>query len=270
MILLKKSKKEILKRSIELLQKYTDITNITPGSRARALLEIFSDILEEFYDTLEFNVYMSFVSRATGPFLDWIGELVDCKRIPNEDDDDYRFRITQQVYVAKGANRVAIRLRALSIPGVRDVVEVPFTMGTGSFHVYVIANDPTQSSTVVANVQQALNKDQAFGIMGTASEPKNIRFKIDVTLILDQAGQNNASTIRRLVQRTIRDYINKLNMGQELVIVDLISVIKGAHKSIKNFKINSMTIKNRPVLVQDYKVFWDEKFITSLSDITVG
>lgn len=269
MMLLIKTKKELNDNALSRLTQYTDITNVSPGSRARALVEIFNEQLGTFYTDLEFNVYMTFLSKAQGMYLDWAGETVSCSRLPGEDDDTYRYRISQQIYVAKGANETALRLKILSLPEVYDVVMKPFTLGTGSFHVYVIPMDPLMGSSVISSVQAILDSNQAYGINGKASLPKEVKFGIDITLII-KSDTNGPAQIRRTVQRTIRDYINAIGVGQPLLMTDLISTIKLVDKDIVDFKMNTMHIRNRPVLFTNYELYWDEKFVADMADIVVG
>ena len=107
---------ELMKEALDLLPANTPITNLSPGAVARSLLEVINRQIAVFYKTIDLNLAMSFLSSAKGKYLDLIGALLDCSRQDGEDDNNYRYRISQQVYVAAGCNETALRLKLLSEP----------------------------------------------------------------------------------------------------------------------------------------------------------
>jgi len=66
--------------SVESLADTTNITRLSPGAKARALLEASNKRLEEAYDIFDLNLARAFVSAATGQFLDLIGSLLSVER----------------------------------------------------------------------------------------------------------------------------------------------------------------------------------------------
>jgi hypothetical protein len=272
MILYNKSEQELNAMAEGLLEN-TDISNTSPGARAQALLLIFNKILATYYQALDFNVVMAFVSRATGAFLDEIGVLLNCSRTPGESDDNYRYRISNHVYVVEGANKTAIRLAALSVDHVVNVELTPFVFGTGSFTVHVIVDNMENLDNAVFKVQEELDRVEAFGVKGVAVAPKKVPVFFDV--VLSFFG-NISDEIRAMASNDIKaaliNHINKLTMGQQLVYSDLIYVAKEVGKGIiEDVEIRRMEVNRRQILIGNYKPYWDEQlYIDSQYDIVVN
>ena len=116
-----KSRQEILEDLQTRMIASTPITNTNPGSIARTFQEVLTEEFYEFYTELDFYVAMSFLSTAEDSYLDLIGELLDCARTVGEADDDYRARISNQVYVVAGGNLTAPPFKLLKLDNVLDV-----------------------------------------------------------------------------------------------------------------------------------------------------
>lgn len=71
---------EILERSIIQLRDNTQITRLTPGSKARTLLGIIASELERMGEVLTSNMVLGLVNGSSGVYLDFLGELVGVER----------------------------------------------------------------------------------------------------------------------------------------------------------------------------------------------
>jgi uncharacterized phage protein gp47/JayE len=274
-ILYSKSEEELNKEALDLLQDNTDIEikNNSPGSRAKALLKIINKILTTYYQALDFNVTMFFVSKATGLFLDEIGVLLNCSRDPGESDDNYRYRICNQVYVVEGANRTAVRLASLSVENVADVVLTPWVFGTGSFAVHVITNLLENLPDAIVKVQAKLDDVEGYGIKGKALAPKIV--SVFTSIIITFFGSTQEELKQGLVadiRQGIVEHINQLQMGQEFILSDLIYIAKDIGKPyVQDVTLTKLEISKKPVLIANYKPYWDEKlYVDANNDIAVA
>ena len=71
---------EILGDALRFLQEHSDITLISPGSTARALVESISSQISQSYRMADSVITNTMPASATGVFLDLLGELVGVKR----------------------------------------------------------------------------------------------------------------------------------------------------------------------------------------------
>ena len=130
--------------------------NTDPGAVAKLFMNIVNKHIANLYNTLTVNHLRAFVSTADGDALDAIGLLLQCFRLAGETDDNYRYRITQQCLVLATSNETAIRLTALTVDGVKDVVLKPYSMGAGSFTVIVLSDEDVTSTGILEAVRVEL------------------------------------------------------------------------------------------------------------------
>jgi len=71
---------QLISDGISDLDNYTNITRLSAGSKARAILEAVGRRLKESYNTFDLNLARAFVSAATGQYLDLIGILLGVDR----------------------------------------------------------------------------------------------------------------------------------------------------------------------------------------------
>jgi uncharacterized phage protein gp47/JayE len=75
-----KSKDELLRKALKKVADTTPITSTGPGAVARALVEVMTDQLGDYYASLDFNVSQGVVTTASGRSLDLIGQLYNVER----------------------------------------------------------------------------------------------------------------------------------------------------------------------------------------------
>jgi uncharacterized phage protein gp47/JayE len=236
------------------------------GGVARLLLNIMNKRLSTYYDTLKLNQMMAFVSKAKDGFLDEIGKILDCTRLDSEigDDDAFRFRITKQIQIVAAANKMAIRLAALSVDGVMDVMLKPFTHGTGSFSVYVITQDPVTPDDILTLVQQKIDECEAYGVRGEVYRPILLPVEMKIRLLFKKTvpDLDRKLTVAQ-VQDALKTYVNSRNVGQPVFIKEMNELIKSFYSGIVDVIIFNYAINNRPVLPVDQDCAWNERFIES-------
>ncbi len=250
----------------ETLKKTTQLNYFGQGSIVKAILSVVNEKLEEYYSQLDFNSTMAFVSRSQGAFLDLLGELLDCHRTINEDDEDYRYRIAHQVYSVAGANETAVRLACLSVDNVKDVRLVPYVKGAGSFVVYINVEDRSLLDQTISNVQSAIDESKGHGIKGEVVVPVFIPVDIKVKLTLDVEYVNQAT--RESVQQAVADYIDNLDVSESLIIAHVFHRILENNPTIRNAEIQNLIINDRPVLVSDRNARWNEQFVPGKINIS--
>lgn len=262
MILLYKSLDQIMQETLDELKGMGLDSN--PGSVTRLILNVVNKQLGTFYDTFTLNHAQAFVSKATGSFLDHIGLLLNCERLPAEahDDDSYRFRITKQIQVVASANEMAVRLAALSVDGVQEVQMRPFTHGSGSFSVYVISDSPVTPDFLLQQVQKKIDDVEAFGVRGVVYRPNMLPVQMHIRLIFKQT----VSDLERKLaiakaQENLKEYINSRNVGEAVSIGLIENEVKNVHEGITDMIIYNFKVKNRPALPVNQTCAWNERFI---------
>lgn len=243
---MKKSRDQIVEDILKRLEEGTEIVSTEPGSIVRTFSEVLSEEFSQFYSEVDLVSTMSFVTTAKGQFLDLLGVMLNCYRNVGEDDETFRYRITNYVYVLAGANQISIRLKLLEIPEVRDVIMEEFTKGTGSFTVYIITDAMETSEDIIAAAQEVVEEHKGYGIKGEVKTPILISLKLVVRLILEESVSLAESTsIKESVRLALKNYADNIEIGGAFIITEAISVINDVSDSIIDMNVNEMYVNNQ-------------------------
>jgi len=364
-MLFKKTYEELMSAAIDGLQNNTDITNMSIGGVARSLLEVVNTQLSDYYNVLDVNQAMGFVSSAQGYFLDLIGELFNITRyqpqgasvsasdetqrfyvtrgflgdaipslfIPSgtvvsttdgsieytvtadtvfsmaatqvyvpiessqsgaqvnvgkngliwssittdtiyttndkaivsgsdtESDENFRYRISNATLSFERANEVSIRLAALSVPGVAEVVMRPFSRGIGSYEVLVIPSEGIASSSLIASVQEAIDSVQAYGIGGLAKAPTVVPIDLSVKIMfIDGVTEVDKERIVADVTTSIERYTVNIPVGGTFILNELRQQIMDVSPKIKDHVITCYYFREQPHILGNVEIFDDEMF----------
>lgn len=364
-MLFKKSLAELNEQAINDLQNNTDITNVSIGGVARSMLEVINKQLSDYYNVLDINQAMGFLSSAEGYFLDLMGDLFNMPRLQSEtatataadeaqrfyvtrgvlgdyiptlqilsgtkvttsddeisftvtasvsfdaaatevyvpiesddtgtsynvgknglishdlgitdvyttndkalingsdteDDNNYRYRISNATLSAEKANETAIRLAALSVDGVADVVMSPFARGMGSYDVLVIPTEGLAGASLIALVQTAIEGVQAYGIRGTAAAPGIVQVDIEVRIIfIGGVTDGDQESIKARVKSAIEKYTVSIPVGGTFILNELRQQIMDVSPKIRDHTIHCYYFREQPHLLGNVSILYNEMF----------
>lgn len=242
----------------------------TPGGIAKLFADIIAENIAEFYDTLEVNHMQAFVTTAAGDFLEAIGTLLSCTRKTGENDDDFRKRIINQCLSLANANETAIRLAALSVDYVDDVVMKKYSNGPGSFTLMPII-DVAAGADAINNVEDAVLSVCSYGEKVIIKLPTLKYVKLSISLVYSSnLTDTEKQSLAVAVRTNIINYINSISVGDTLIINELTKVIMQTtlnnttdNNGIINYACNSLEIDGEVCLFINQGLRWDEKFQVS-------
>jgi len=256
-----KSLDDLMTTSLARLRE-TPITESGPGGIARLFLAIINEQLAEVHEALNASILSLMVSRATGESLDAIGLMVDCTRNDNENDDNYRYRITKQVHAAATANPTAIRLAALSVEGVKDIVVKRFVRGTGSFGVYIITDAPVPSEETLEAVREAVSVVAAEGIRVEVFRPILLPVELMIKVFIDKrANDSERRAILTNSTRELRNYINSRSVGVSIDTTEVKNLLHEIHKYVLGYEVLVFSVQDSPRFWTHQHANWNERFI---------
>jgi len=164
----------------------------------------------------------------------------------DESDDNYRFRIQQQTIAGEAGNYSAIRLALLSVAGIADVVRVKYPRGVGTSDWLIRSVTPEVPEKQLDLAQQAIEKVEAAGLENKAAAPYSVGTKLEFSLsYIGELKDEEKNLIKRAVKRKLVEYINNLNIGDALILDQLVRIVlttderiesMGDPNSISNFK----------------------------------
>jgi len=351
--------------ALSYLETNTDITNTNIGGITRSLIEVINRNVADYYDVLDINMAMSFLSTAEGYFLDMFGEMFNMPRtrsakatassvdnvqrfyvtsgtlgdkIPGlqivagtavmtsdrsilfrttstvsfagsatqvyvsiesddtgskynvgknsltvtdlgidgvftvndvpiisgtdtESDANYRYRLSNATLASEKANEIAIRLAALSVDGVADVIIRKYARGIGSYDVMVIPAEGVATQALISAVQSAIEEVQAAGIKGTAIAPTIVPVNLEVKLMFtSNATDAEKETIRANVRTEIEYYIVNIPIGGTFIVNELRQRIMDVSPKIKDHMITCYYFREQPHFLKNVDIYWDEMF----------
>jgi len=369
-MIFKKDYGTLVQKSLQQLVSRSAITNQTVGGIARSLIEVINLNIAEYYDILDINTAMGFVSTAEGYFLDLIAKLFNITRmqatsasvssadsvqqfyvatnylstyiptltivggttvssadgsivftVPSnttfgptdtsvyvpiiangtgtnynvpvntlvsssiglsqvfttnvavvsggsniETDDNFRYRIANATLSAAMANKTAVTLAALSVPGVANVIIEPYARGIGTFDLIVVPVSGLATAGMISAVQSAINSVQALGMTGTAIAPTVIPVSITINLVFvpgtSVAMQGN---VQASVQNAIQNYIVNIPIGGTFVLDALTQTIMNVDPSILDYSITSYYFNEQLTFQGNVNSYWDQMFYPDLS-----
>lgn len=178
---------------------------------------------------------------------------------PVETDANYRFRIASKVLSSEAANATAIRVAALSVPGVAEVVELPQARGVGTFELLVQATTSDTPASLISAVQTALDQTKAHGIIAVAKAPVDIGISMTGSVKFRKAlPTNEEATILDTITRNVSSYINNLNIAEDFIVNEVVERVMATSDFIKDLGIPGQPFDTlfvwRPSRLEDNKV----------------
>lgn len=261
-----KSFEQIVDDVIDRLKTTTPITDFSPGSVARAFVDTFAGEVATLYRVIEVNLATARLSTAKGRFLDLLGAMVGVTRREGEGDDNYRYRIAHRWEEAATSNEIAVRLAALSVPGVRDVMMRPYVLGSGSFSVYPVAETGVDPTSLVKPIEDAMQRHAGYGIRHVVTLGEELPVGIEVEILFDPIlSSGEQERLLREAEHLIGTYIESLGLGSPLVITQILhrimSLNQGVSKAIKDVRVTGLEINYAPTLVENAYPEWDERYV---------
>ncbi|UOE58072.1 baseplate J/gp47 family protein [Cytobacillus oceanisediminis] len=258
---MKKTFEEMLEDVLTRLRAQGGITETSPGSVARTFAEVILEEFSPFYDELDLAKAMGFVSTAQGAYLDLVAELINCVRLPEESDMDYRARIVNWVSVQQNANLTSLRIQVLQIDGVADVQFKRFTRGTGSFTCYVIPQVYPIENDLLTRVEAIVDEAAAYGM---AAEIKTSEYKpVDINLNLIFTSKTTSlerEYIRNRVITNVGAYMKELNMGTSIIINEIVQRVMETSDQILDMEIKELTIADKQYFIKNVVPSKEERF----------
>jgi uncharacterized phage protein gp47/JayE len=238
--------------------------NSSPGSIAKLFLNIVNSSISDLYTTLTINHLRAFVTTADNDALDAIGSLLQCFRLENESDDNFRTRITNQCLTLATSNYTAVRLTALTTDGVEDVVIKPYSMGAGSFTVIVLTNKDVTPENILSNVYERLKDVHGYGIRYNVVSPTLNYIKITQQLsFASNTSDNEKQDIKYSVQQAVMDYLSNLKIGETFNIDKMTQTIMDISPLIIQEQNKEFYINNERALYTNQTSRWFERFTLS-------
>lgn len=202
-------------------------------------------------------------------FLNYTDVLNDTLKVTNEvditagseieTDINYRYRISKQTLAGETANRTAVRLAALKVPGVADVREIPYFHGIGTFDLLIKSISPSVPDGLVDAVFEAVSKVTAWGNIPYVRGPEEIgmSFKFELTL-KKRVTSDEQTSMKKAIINNLRLYVNNLDIGESFIVNEAVQRVMETSDNIKTLGTAGKPFKKMyvhiPSQLQDNKI----------------
>lgn len=237
--------------------------SIVPGSVLLTLIEAISLEIDSLYEVSESIEKNSYLSTATGIYIDRIGEIIGCIRNENEDDETYKARIKEFIVSSKTCNEDSIKNAIESVSGVNSYILEPYKYGAGSFAVYITVSPGYDIDTVVESVRKAVSNVVASGVYFDVIKPKEVDVKISVT-VFGNVEQNDIVNLKSLIY----NYILNEEQEETMYKSKIIQYITNYSTSIRGAQINQILIDGYPVLTETFN--FDKSEQPKITEININ
>ncbi|MDD3412424.1 MAG: baseplate J/gp47 family protein [Lachnospiraceae bacterium] len=152
-----------------------------------------------------------------------------------ESDDNFRFRIQREKISGEAGNETAIRLSALLIPGVSDIVKIPYSRGIGTNDWLIRSTSTLVSSSLIDAVQNVIDERQSAGMSNLAKAPNIVGLELSFPLTYKTVLEDSEKEkIRAEIRKNLADYINNLAIGEKLILDQLVRVVLNSSDKIES------------------------------------
>lgn len=243
----------------EMMQRCQELGHRTDaGSLVRTLGEGFAEEVDGLYDAIIVAIEDGKLSTATEDALDAFGVML---RLPRQivrvrdegglmierlqTDEEYRYALLMQFDALAKANEVAVRLAALLVPGVKDVIHLKYALGPGSFVVMPILLPGFEEADVIGELELAYEQNKAEGIRHKIRT--SLKKTVDLSLLL--VGSEVSVATRDRLRMIVRDYIEVLDPGQPFIWFEMMARIKAAAPEVVDVEVDTFSVngKVRPI-----------------------
>lgn len=148
-----------------------------------------------------------------------------------ESDEALRERVVDSIrYISNGTNAAYYRSVAMSVEGVHSASVVGRGRGAGTVDVYVFGRDAVVSNETLREIQTILDTERELNVDVKVKQPAAVFVNLYIRLSVEDG--YDFDTVAGEVQRKVREYINTLGLGHDVLlsqIGDLIYHMKGVN-----------------------------------------
>ena len=186
-----------------------------------------------------------------------------------ESDSNYRFRVLNNWADRATSNLTALRLAALSTPGVSDVVVNRYFQGPGTVDILITPIGNRVSDAMIGGARARIERIAAGGDRVTVRGPRYVDVGLSTRIDFTQdTPEDDKQEIRDRVRDAQIDYLDDIRLGGQLIMQELRARTQEASPKILSHDILCFSINGRPQILRNWRLFDDELFIPDTDAVT--
>lgn len=192
--------------------------DISKGSVIDMIFKSMSYMLSLAHKEIEKNKKPYLFTKQQGDELDNTGEFLQCPRLANETDENYKYRLMNWTQRNASCNLTAINEAIKTLSFSSSATYVPYTDGVGTATVYLIPYryDDDFIKNAINEAKDVIDKVVSpSSIIEYAIPTPN---KVKLVVYLDIKQDSDMNYIKREIATKVKDYINNLAPGSNLML----------------------------------------------------
>jgi len=174
-----------------------------------------------------------------------------------------------------GTNLEGILQQVNNLAGVSFAEILNARRGTGTFNVFIDSTSPIVSPSLLQQVQEIVDSEQALGVTGYVEYPsyKAVKIKFEVSTLSDVDSAGLISSLEGIAQDSILNTVNNITRGGTLITNELLRIVLDAENvitaQIKELKIGEYSVIDNKIINEEAvapgpkSLEWNEKWFTS-------
>lgn len=173
--------------------------------------------------------------------------------IPQESDDNFRYRTANALKSFVKTNNEGIRNEIISIPRISNVEIVNSQNGAGTFTVYVQGVTPVTSDDLIDLVTLTLQDHIGPWVTYAVSKYNYIGLELDLTIQTKNSNLyiGNTEFISN-INEIVTTFVNNF-YGDELYLLDIAKLVESAYADILNVSFNKINVYTGLGINRSYK-----------------
>ena len=160
--------------------------------------------------------------------------------VDRERDESYRYRLSNIFAARNQAVYASIRLAALSVAGVADVVMIGSEQGPGTFALYIQSITPSVSPQLISSVSSSVSRVTSYGERPFISAPRTLGLEFVAAVNWSARAKKEEIAIGYTNMRNIvEEKINELDIGETIDFDELIDAMKDAAPKVNSIGRNT-------------------------------
>lgn len=144
----------------------------------------------------------------------------------DESDNDLKVRIINALTTNEAANQTALRIAALSVPGVSDVTIKEHVYGAGSAELVILSQSARVPAVLIELVQNKVNEIKSIGSVIVVKGPKEIGIELGAQLTFEPGiGENIKTATRTRVMQNLKFFLDSTPLGASVSQQQLLNTI---------------------------------------------
>lgn len=179
-----------------------------------------------------------------------------------ESNENLRYRMSNAPLLLATSSVNAIKSAITVVPGVSDLMVVPYDQGVGSVGIRIIPTSNVLTEDLADQVAMLASSVRAAGDYLHVVGPEYCKVQISVQLVfVEGVSEGVKKDLITPVENSILKYLSELRMGQAFILNEMIQRVMDVSENILDMEVRCYNFRGRPQALRNFIPYEDEVYI---------